>query len=643
MPLEYPNITLGTAGHIDHGKTALIKFLTGCDTDRLKAEKERGMSIDLGFAPCTIAGTQVGIVDVPGHENFVKTMVAGASGMDGCILVVAADDGVMPQTREHLEIVTLLGVRHGIVALTKVDRIAPDDVDGVRAQVRAFLHGTFLQDAPIVPMCNLTGEGFEAFYQVLADLVASITPRDTQGLFRLPVDRAFSAKGHGTIVAGIPVAGSATLGEEVLLLPQGQTGTIRGIQVYGRDTDTVLAGQCAALNVRGWDHRAIRRGDTVTRPGGFSAQEWFACELQLLAHGGLSLKNAAHVRFHTGTSDVGATVYLMEGRRLQPGEASLVQIRVQERLVAGPGDRFIVRLPAPVRTIGGGMIIEAVGGRLRRNRPGLREDLAERAEAARGHKSFVEYCLRSAEAATAGEEELCRRAKLPSARLRVLLGELVSEGCIVGLGSGLYVHGETLAEIGEKLLAIVAQHHGRAPDSPGTPADALREQSGVAGAAFDHVMAMLLEEGKLLEHDGRFALPEHSVALSDEDAAIMASIEAVFREGGFQPPDPEDVVDRASAPRERAERALRMLHDHGRLVQVEKLVFHREAVDRAREILEGYLRSEGRLESLKFKYLLDTTRKFAIPLLDHFDRVGVTQRVGNTRYLKGQKGPGPRG
>ncbi len=233
--MEQVNITLGTAGHIDHGKTALVKCLTGCETDRLKEEKERGMSIDLGFAPCKIADKQVGIVDVPGHENFIKTMVAGASGMDAVILVVAADDGVMPQTREHLDILTLLGVRHGIVALTKIDRVGAECRQGVAAKVAAFLRGTFLEGAPILPLSNVTGEGFDPFLEALWALVRSIEPRRIDGVFRLPLDRAFSVQGYGTVVAGIPVAGSAHVGDEVVLLPHGLTGRIRRIEVYGRD------------------------------------------------------------------------------------------------------------------------------------------------------------------------------------------------------------------------------------------------------------------------------------------------------------------------------------------------------------------------------------------------------------------------
>ena len=316
------NITLGTAGHIDHGKTALVKSLTGCETDRLKEEKERGMSIDLGYAPCTIGELEVGIVDVPGHEHFIKTMVAGATGMDGVILVVAADDGIMPQTREHLDILTLLGMRHGLVALTKIDRIAPEDFDLVRADFAGFLQGTFLEGAAILPVSNVTGEGFDQFYEALFALVGRITPRRVDGVFRLPLDRAFSAPGYGTVVAGIPVCGSARIGDEVVVLPHGLTGRIKRIEVYGHVSDTVLAGQCAAVNVGHWESQAIRRGDAVTLPGYFSPEVWYLCHLRLLPREKLHLKQAAEVKFHTGTSEVNAAVYNLK-KAICPAAATI--------------------------------------------------------------------------------------------------------------------------------------------------------------------------------------------------------------------------------------------------------------------------------------------------------------------------------
>ena len=400
--LDLVNITLGTAGHIDHGKTALVKSLTGCETDRLKEEKERGMSIDLGFAPCKIADMQVGIVDVPGHEGFIKTMVAGASGMDGVILVVAADDGVMPQTREHLDILTLLGIRHGIVALTKIDRVAPEHRETVRANVVHFLQGTFLEGSPILPVSNVTGEGFDGFLEALWDLVRAIKPRRTDGVFRLPLERAFSVQGYGTVVAGIPSVGSARVGDEVVLLPQNLTGRIRRIEVYGQMSDTVMAGQCAAINVGHWDHREIQRGNVLALPGYFTPQQWFVCSLRLLPREKLVLKSGAEVRFHTGTSDVAAMFYPLRGNRMEAGTTGLIQVKTKTPLVAGPGDHFLLRMSSPVRTIGGGLIVEGLPERVRGNRPAAHEDLEERCAAVSDERRFVEYCVRRAEGLATG-------------------------------------------------------------------------------------------------------------------------------------------------------------------------------------------------------------------------------------------------
>ena len=637
MALEHPNITLGTAGHIDHGKTELIKFLTGCDTDRLKAEKERGMSIDLGYAPCTLANMQVGIVDVPGHEHFVKTMVAGAAGMDGAILVVAADDGVMPQTREHLDILTLLGVRHGVVALTKIDKVDADHQELATEELIDFLRGTFLEDAPVLPVCNLTGEGFEDFYRALADLVGAIRPKRTDGVFRVPVDRAFSARGHGTVVAGIPVSGSAREGDEIVLLPQGIEGRIRSIEVYGDKSDVVRAGQCAALNVRHWEQGTIKRGNVIAEPGYFEPSEWYVCAIRLLPHERLALKNGARARFHTGTSEQTAAVYLVEGSRLHGGEESIIQVRLSDPLVAGPGDPFILRSLSPVATIGGGTVVEAMARRQKRNRPGIARDLARRAAAAGSDRDFVEYCVRTADGLVADEASLSRRAKLPRALLSEVLGELARDGRITGVAGERYAHADTLSEAAEAVTAALTDFHTASPAAPGMERAALADATALPRAVLDAAVARLLAVGGVTEDGGRLALPEHTVSFSPEEQRLLDGLEAAFRDAGFRPPSPDAAVEQTGADRRKGQWALKTLLAHDRLVEVaDGLVFHREAVDGAREALVDYIRREGRLESVKFKYLLDTSRKYAIPLLDYFDRVGVTSRVGHTRHLKGE-------
>ena len=629
------NITLGTAGHIDHGKTALVKCLTGCETDRLKEEKERGMSIDLGYAPCTLGDMQVGIVDVPGHEHFIKTMVAGATGMDGVILVVAADDGVMPQTREHLDILTLLGVRHGLVALTKVDRVASDHLELVRSDLEDFLRGTFLESAPVLPVSNVTGEGFDAFLETLFALVKKIEPRRIDGVFRVPVDRAFSARGYGTVVAGIPVCGSARAGDEVVVLPHNLAGRIKRIEVYGRASDVVLAGQCAAINVGHWDSHAIGRGDTVTLPGYFTPESFFVCKLRLLAREKLHLKHGSEVKFHAGTSEVNATLYALEDRALQAGGEYLIQVKTKTPIVAGPGDHFILRTFSPVETVGGGTIVEAVPQRLKRNRPAVVDDLRQRAEAVLDDARFVEYCVRTAGRLAAGEDELAVRGKMLRGRLQTILAELTRQRTLLGVAAGRYMHCDTAAEACGRVLQIAGEHHRRAPESPGLGFEQLKQETGWDKEVLDGLVVLLKSDGRLVERDQRLALAGHRPTLGDEDARRLEAIEALFRQQAFSPPSREEIVQQTGIPPAGVEKTLRILREHQRLVAVgEGLLFHGEAVDRARQLLVDHIGKEGRLESVQFKYLLDTTRKFALPLLDYFDRVGLLRRDGNTRYLK---------
>lgn len=634
MSTVQTNITLGTAGHIDHGKTALIKCLTGCETDRLKAEKERGMSIELGFAPCLISGMEVGIVDVPGHENFIKTMVAGATGIDGVIFVVAADDGVMPQTREHLDILTLLGVSDGIVALTKADCVEADHLENMRSEVKGFLEGTFLQDAQILPVSSITGQGFNVLLDELKELVGRIEPKKFEGVFRMPVERAFSLKGYGTVVSGIPVSGSVKTGQEAVLLPQGVKGRIKAIQVYSRDSDTAVCGQCAAFNIAHLDHKIISRGNVLTVGEYFRARQWYLCKLRALSSMKGAIKTGSSMKFHTGTSEVLATIFLMEGNNMTASQESLIQVKLSEGIVAGPGDRFILRSFSPVQTVGGGIIVEALGGKLRRSRDEVQADIRARAKAVTVQKDFVEYCVRTAETLAAGEAELALRVKLPFGPLRAILAELLREGKIIDLASKLWTHSDTAADVKKRLIEIVRRFHAGSPESPGITHRQLWETSGIEKNVFDGIVKLMTAQGQLVERKHRLALPEHRESFNAQEQKLLDVIESAFRDRAFNSPKLEELVALTGSDERGVEKTLRILIEQERLVQAENLLFHCEAVKRARGILVSFLEEEGRLESVKFKYLLGTTRKFALPLLDYFDRIGVTRRVGNTRYLK---------
>ena len=630
------NITLGTAGHIDHGKTALVKCLTGCDTDTLKEEKERGMSIELGFAPCTISDIEVGIVDVPGHENFIKTMVAGATGIDGVIFVVSADDGVMPQTYEHLDILTLLGVKYGIVALTKVDCAGPERLQTVISQIKDFLTGTFLEGAPILPVSNITGKGFDAFYDALKELVEAIEPKNTDGVFRLPVERTFSVKGYGTVVAGIPVSGLVKIGDEVVVFPQGAKGRIKAIQVYKRNSDTAKVGQCVALNIPQLDHKTITRGNVVTVGQFFSPQQWYLCKLQMLLRSNVHLKNGCDIKFHTGTSDPIATIFLLEGNSVAAGQECLIQVRLKEPIVAGPRDRFIIRTLSPVQTIGGGIIIEALPEKLRRNVPEVLADAKQHAEAVTSDKDFVEYSIKTAGDFAAGETDLSLRTKLLPEPLKKVLTELINEKKVIGIGANLYIHSDSIDYIQERLLDIVSGFHHNNPESPGISIEQFYQVSGFHKKdVFDGVVKLLISQEKIVENKQRLALPAHREMFSEEEQRLLEKVESLFSARPFNPPQRQEIIEHTTATAELIDKILRILIEQGHLVRAEQdLFFHSNAVEKARQILISFINKEGKLESVKFKYILDTSRKFAIPLLDYFDRIGVTRPVGHTRYLK---------
>ncbi len=632
--MELRNITLGTAGHIDHGKTALVRLLTGCETDRLKEEKERGMSIELGFAPCLVSGTQIGIVDVPGHENFIKTMVAGATSIDGVILVIAADDGIMPQTREHLDILTLLGVGHGIVALTKVDIVPIERVQTMTEEIRRFLLGTFLDGAPILPLSNITGEGFEGFHEALRNLVGSISPRTADRVFRLPVERAFSAKGYGTIVAGIPACGSVGIGDEIVLLPQGEKGRVRAVQVFNHESDRALVGQCAALNIPQWEHKDIKRGNVLTVAGYFRPEQWYLCQLTLLTHEKNQLKNGSEVKFHTGTSEVVASAYLFQETPLLPGQQCLIQVRLNSPVVAGPADHYIIRTPSPARTIGGGIIVEALPGRLRRHRPEILEEIRQRADAVKNASTFVEYCVKTAESLATDAAAVSLRTKIPPAQVTSVLTALTNAGRLITIGR-LHMHADTAAKTMKTLLEHVAEVHRRQPESPGIRREQLLTDAALRKEIFDGLIERMLAGGVLADRKGCLALPTHREQFNDAEQQLLQRVETMFKGHLFDPPSPQTVADQTRTVPPQVARAIRILVEQQRLVRVDQdLYFHADAVAEARTRLVRHIQEKGELESVQFKYVLDTTRKYAIPLLDYFDKIGVTRRAGYTRYLK---------
>lgn len=643
---ERLNITVGTAGHVDHGKTALVMNLTGCDTDSLKEEKERGMSIDLGYAPFFFQDFEVGIVDVPGHENFVRTMVAGVTGIDCVVFVVAADDGVMPQTREHLDILSLLGVQNGLIVMTKIDRVTPERLLEAEHQIRAQVRGTFLENSAMVPVSNITGEGFDSLREQLARILPGIPRRDTGGPFRLSVDRTFAVKGFGTVVTGIPASGSASIGDELDLIrqaaPAPERGRIRTVQVYQHQAEMAQAGQCAALNIPQWKQDGIRRGDVVVAPGAFTPHEWVLCRLRVLPDERNVLRNGEKIRFHTGTADVTGSVYLLKSGRLIGGEEEVVQIRLDTPLVLGPRDHFIARLQTPPRTIAGGLVLEGLTRRLKRTSEDTLAYAGKKAEAIHDPVQSLDLCLRrrAMDGATAGE--LAQETSMLVTEVEAWLEKLKREGVAGGGGRARFFHSEVLREAAGQILALVEEHHRAEPQSPGISKPQIIGAGRLPAACLEAAAATLLAEARIVfsKSNQSFSLPGWQPGVPEAISRDCERVESLFLTRLFHPPSAAEAARELGASEPTCRHAIRVLKDLGRLVEAPGgVLFHRDAVHAAKEKLTGHIQKQGRLESVDFKYLIDTTRKYALPLLDLLDAIRVTRRVGNTRFLTTSAGP----
>ena len=630
------NIMLGTAGHVDHGKTALVKILTGCDTDTLAAEKQRGLTIELGFAPCTMADERiVGVVDVPGHVSFIRNMVAGAHGVDVVILVVAADDSVMPQTREHLDILTLMGVRHGLVAMTKIDLVDAEMRELVADDVRGFVAGTFLADAPICPISNITGEGFDGFFTALNVAVAQCEGRHSTGLFRLWIERSFAIRGFGTVVSGIPTSGEVRVGDRLALVPSGRIGRVRGLEVYGQKADVGRAGECTAINVDDIDAEHLSRGRLLCERGAADAVSMVEADLRLLGHMAKGLKDYTEAHLHVGTGEAMTKVVLLEGKPLAPGERQLVQLRLSEPLGIAPGDRFVLRANVPgaggLGTIGGGRILDTSGRRLRRGRPWTLSALSARREAIDSPAAWCGVILRESRG-TMAHTELAAAAKVRYEQLAPLLDELERDGVIVAAGKSRGVHRDVVETAAAGAIDALRRFHEANPKRLGMePAD-LAAAAEIDRAVYDVAEAKLIEDGRIERHGTMLVEAGRVLKLSDEDQALCERIETALREAKLTPPLPGDLAATLGVSAERLDAMVRVLADHDKVVQLDaKVIMHRHTLDEARDVVLGLFRKANSFTTMEFRDALGVSRKYAVPILDYFDSIRLTARGGNRR------------
>jgi selenocysteine-specific elongation factor len=636
--MEIQPIVIGTAGHIDHGKSTLVRSLTGVDPDRLKEEKERGVTIDLGFAPLELPdGRLVGIVDVPGHERFIKNMVAGASGIDLVVLVVAADDGVMPQTREHLSIMGLLGVQRGMICLTKIDLVEDELVELAEEDVRETVAGTFLDGAPIFRISAITGEGLEAFKDALYSAAGEVSPRPADGVFRMPIQRVFSSKGFGTILTGIPVSGSVKVGEALEVLPGGIKGKVRGLQAYKQKTEVARAGHSTAVNLSDVSHKEVRRGCILAMPGYFRAMRMVGARLTVLADLEGSLKDRAQVRLHTGTAEIVGEVVLLDAAELGPGETGLVQLRLEEPVVCAPGDPFILRLASPLVTLGGGTILEESRHRLKRFKGFVLEELGRQEGSIDSPGDLLDVMLARRGEELQSAQDLSVEIKRPLDETRNLLAELASRGTVIEEEkSQKWLHIENLEGALVKLQEGLGAWFEKNPLRDVAPVRELRTLLGYEPGFLNFLLDEERTRGGIeLEAGGKVRLAGREVALDESKRELVEKIEGRLEAAAFQPPSQADLAGELGCAESELEDVMEMLVDMDRLVPLKNGLFLTAAVaERARTAVVENCGRNDQLVIPELRDVLGTSRKYLIPLLERLDLEGLTLRQGGNRVLK---------
>ncbi len=629
-------IVLGTAGHIDHGKTSLIKALTGIDTDRLKEEKERGITIELGFAHLELPGGKLlGIVDVPGHEKFIKNMVAGATGIDLVALVIAADEGVMPQTREHLDICELLKIQHGLIVMTKIDMVDSDWLELVREDITEYMAPTFLANAPIVEVSSVTGEGLKELIQIIDKLVQNIPERDLGHFFRLPIDRVFSMKGFGTVITGTTISGKIRTGDEITIYPLGINSKIRGLQVHNKEVNEIRAGLRTAVNLQGIERAKVQRGNILASRDSLRTTYMVDVNLDLLSSAPRKLKNRAKARFHSGTSEIISTVVLLDRDALEPGETCFAQIRLNEPTTLLRGDRYVLRSYSPVRTIGGGRTLNALPRKKKRFSEAV---LSEMKLLYTGElNEIIEYFVSSGRFRGVEQEELPFLTNTSKKRLDEALKVLKAQQRIILYDKerGVLIHADFLKKARDEILDTLTLYHKKFPLKEGLIKEELRSRTEGADNAklFNYLVLQLAREEIIVQDKEIVRLKDHQVTLAQDQEEIRRELEKIYTKSGLQPPYFQEI--KGKFPGNTGTEVLEVMVKEGDILKVkEDLYFHCKAFDGLKSELIAFLKNNGEITTPQFKEMTGASRKYTIPLIEYLDRTQVTVRVGDTRVLR---------
>ncbi len=619
------HIILGTAGHIDHGKSSLVKALTGTDPDRLKEEKERGITIDIGFADLLYPEKElsVGIVDVPGHERLIRNMLAGAVGIDMVLLVIAADEGIMPQSREHLAICNLLRIKSGLVVVTKSDLVERDWLDLVCSEIRDFVKGTFLQDSPIVPVSSRTGANLDLLKKDILDIGCSITPKSSAGLFRMPIDRVFTLKGFGTVVTGTAVSGRVSLEDPLEIVPAGIQTKVRGLHSHGRSIEKAFAGQRVAINLQGVEKLDLRRGDVAVTPESFHPSKNIDGFLEMLANVP-SLKNRSLVHFYSGTSEAIARVILYEKGELNAGESCYCQFRLSEPVIAVSGDRYIIRRFSPLETMGGGEILDPSPARRSRKKGTADLDILHTGTLDQKISLKVEAAGKSG--IRAGWIAGWINTDLQAARDSI---ERLKKSGVIVQYEDLLLHGNVLSSLQTKMAELLANFHKNNPLKPGMAKEEARTHLGLDPRLFSFVLTAMKN---IVTEQNIIRLKEFRIALSSNEEEVKAKILQALEQAGFQPPSKEELALFLKMDTKRLTDILGILSKEGKVVRVNEAYYlSGSSYQQTLALLRDFFSKKAEMSVAEFRDLLNTSRKYALPLLEFLDSNKITLRTGDVR------------
>ena len=633
-------VVVGTAGHIDHGKSSLVRRLTGIDPDRLPEEKDRGLTIDLGFAPMQLPGGElVGIIDVPGHEKFIRNMVAGASGIDLVVLVVAADDSVMPQTLEHLSIMTILGVQRGIIAINKIDLVDEEMLELVEEEIRDTVKGTFLEDAPMMRVSAETEAGIDELREAVVSMIDELPSRETDGVFRLPIQRVFSAKGHGTVVTGVPVSGSVSKDDRLEILPGEHKGRVRGLQAYKVTVDRARAGHSTAINLADVNYKDLTRGMVAATPGYFTATEMLEVSVRALSSLPNALTHRMPIRFLQGTMEAVGRLYLLDCTTLEPGDEAVAQIRLEEPVVVAPGDRFVLRQTSPMITLGGGEILDRSRWRLKTGKDFVVESVRRKMSALDSPQDYLRSLLRDALLEIHTTEDLSRRMTVTQDQVSQYLQELAEAGDLKALPGDRWLVQEGIRMAGERITGAIEAAFREDPYRVSVKALEIRDVLRLEETFLEAVYQQLVEEERVHRlRGGRLSLPGYEPPIPEGERQALEKYRNYLSEHLFEAARNEDLAPMLGTSEALIGKLQSLLVDRGELVRLTPdVVLLEEAILEAVRRLAAHHETAGPFSAAEAKDLLGTTRKFAIPLLEYLDKQGWTRRREDRREMNAEK------